>query len=270
MSDYSGGTGIQYHVKTKRGDVGRYCILTGDPGRVSKIASLLSNPREVANNREFVTYTGYLDDTMVSVSSTGIGGPSAAISMQELYACGADTFIRVGTCGGIDLNVMGGDIVIASACVRAEGTAREYASIEYPAVCDVDVLFSLIESARKENKSYHVGVVQCKDSFYGQHDPDKMPVGYKLNALWNEYFMMGCKASEMESATLFIVAQYLKARCGTVLNVIGNQEREKRGMSNPFCHNTENAIETAIEAMCILIANDKVASSANAKSSLHK
>ncbi|HAL18621.1 MAG TPA: uridine phosphorylase [Spirochaetaceae bacterium] len=257
MSDYMGGTGVQYHVRTKNGDVGRYCILTGDPGRVEKIASLLDDAKHVTTNREFVTYTGRLNGVGVSVSSTGIGGPSAAISIQELFASGADTFIRVGTCGGIDLEVQGGDIVIATAAVRAEGTAREYASIEYPAVADLEVLNALVDSAKSKKMRYHAGVVQCKDSFYGQHDPDKMPVGYRLNELWNEYFMMGCKASEMESATLFIVAQYLRARCGTVLSVVGNQEREKRGMPNEFCHDPESAIHVAIEAIRLLIERDR-------------
>ncbi len=257
MSDYMGGTGVQYHVRTKKGDVGRYCILTGDPGRVGKIASLLDDAKHVVTNREYVTYTGLLEGVRVSVSSTGIGGPSAAISIQELFASGCDTFIRVGTCGGIDLDVQGGDVVVATAAVRAEGTAREYASIEYPAVADLDVVNALVGSAKSQNRRYHAGVVQCKDSFYGQHDPDKMPVGYRLKELWNEYFMMGCKASEMESATLFIVAQYLRARCGTVLSVVGNQEREKRGMPNEFCHDPEAAISVAVEAIRRLIASDK-------------
>ena len=121
MSDYTNGTGIQYHLHTKKGDVGRYVILPGDPKRVPLIAEHLDSAKMVADSREFLTYTGYLDGEKVSVTSTGIGGPSASIAMEELYKCGADTFIRMGTCGGIALPVIGGDVVIATGAVRMEG-----------------------------------------------------------------------------------------------------------------------------------------------------
>jgi uridine phosphorylase len=146
MSDYSEGSGIQYHLNLKKGDVGRYVILPGDPKRCEKIASHLESAYLVADNREYVTYNGYLDSTLVTVCSTGIGGPSAAIAMEELVACGSDTFIRVGTCGGIALEVIGGDIVIATAAVRHEGTSREYAPIEFPAVANIEIINALIES----------------------------------------------------------------------------------------------------------------------------
>ena len=130
VQNYSGEEGLQYHLQIRPGDVGRYVILPGDPKRCEKIAKHFEDAKLVADSREFVTYTGYLEGEKVSVTSTGIGGPSASIAMEELVQCGADTFVRVGTCGGIDLDVKGGDIVIATGAVRMEGTSREYAPIE--------------------------------------------------------------------------------------------------------------------------------------------
>ena len=126
MQNYSGEKDLQYHLQIRPGDVGRYVILPGDPKRCAKIAKHFDDAKLIADSREFVTYTGYLDGEKVSVTSTGIGGPSASIAMEELVLCGADTFIRVGTCGGIELDVKGGDIVVATGAVRMEGTSREY------------------------------------------------------------------------------------------------------------------------------------------------
>lgn len=133
MVDYTEGSGRQYHTNVGMGDVGRYVIMPGDPKRCEKIAAFLDEPKFIADNREYVTYTGKLDGVKVSVTSTGIGGPSAAIALQELVSCGADTFLRVGTCGGMQDDVVGGDIVIANGAIRWEGTSKEYAPIEYPA-----------------------------------------------------------------------------------------------------------------------------------------
>ena len=166
----------QYHINCKAGEVGRYCILPGDPGRSGKIAQYFDNPVHVTTNREYVTYTGELLGEKVTVTSTGIGGPSAAIAMEELANLGANTFIRVGTCGGIRLDVTSSDLVIATGAVRMEGTSREYAPIEFPAVADYEVLSALVDAARAGKRRWHAGVVQCKDSFYGQHSPERMPV----------------------------------------------------------------------------------------------
>ena len=179
---------------------------------------------------EYVTYTGYLDGEKVSVTSTGIGGPSASIAMEELVLCGADTFIRVGTCGGMDMDVKGGDIVVATGAIRMEGTSREYAPIEFPAVADLDVTNALVSSAKALGYTYHAGVVQCKDAFYGQHEPKRMPVSYELLNKWEAWKRMGCKASEMESAALFIAASHLRVRCGSDFLVVGNQERQEAGL----------------------------------------
>lgn len=251
---YSGE--VQYHIDMKEGDVGRYVILPGDPKRCVKIAQHFENPVLVADHREFVTYTGYLDGVKVSVTSTGIGGPSAAIALEELSNIGADTFIRVGTSGGMDIDVMGGDLVIASGAIRMEGTGREYAPMEFPAVANYEVLNALVKASKDLDKKYHVGVVQCKDSYYGQHEPETKPVGYELTNKWDAWLKLGALASEMESAALFIVGAYRRVRVGSILNVVANQERRRLGLEDPQEHDTEAAIVTAVEAIRNLIKED--------------
>lgn len=256
MVDYTEGSGKQYHVQLKPGDVGKYVILPGDPKRCEKIARHFEDAKLVADSREYVTYTGYLGGVKVSVTSTGIGGASASIALEELVKCGADTFIRVGTCGGMQKNIMGGDLVIASGAIRMEGTSKEYAPIEFPAVADVHVLNALMKAAEEDGDPYHVGVVQCKDAFYGQHDPGSKPVSYELMNKWEAWIRCGCLASEMESAALFVVGSYLRVRVGSVFLVVANQEREKKGLSNPQVHDTERAIKVAVDAIRKLIQED--------------
>ena len=245
----------QYHIGFDNLHGAEYAILPGDPGRVEKIASFLENPRFYCQNREYTTWLGGLAGKAVMVISTGMGGPSTAIAVEELFKTGVRNFIRVGTCGGMALPVTGGDIVIATGAIRQEGTTRHYVPIEFPAIADLDVTNALVKAAKKLNLKWHTGIVQCKDSFYGQHDPDRMPAGYELNNKWEAWIKAGCLASEMESSTLYIVSQILGARSGCVLNVVWNQEREKKGLDNPRCHDTENAIKTAVEAVKILIEN---------------
>lgn len=249
--------GLQYHIHTRLGDVGKYVIMPGDPKRCEKIAQYFDNPELIADSREYITYTGYLDGEKVSVTSTGIGGASASIAMEELVKCGADTFIRIGTCGGMDIDVKSDDLVIATGAIRMEGTSKEYAPIEFPAVANHQIVNALVDSAKENNKNHHVGVVQCKDAFYGQHDPESKPVSYELMNKWQAWIRLGCLASEMESAALFVVASYLKVRCGSIFLVVANQEREKAGLSNPVVHDTDAAIQVAIEAIRKLIKEDK-------------
>ena len=245
--------GTQYHIGLKAGDIGEYVILPGDPKRCGKIAAYFDDAKLVGDHREFMTYTGFLDGVKVSVTSTGIGGPSASIAMEELANIGAKTFIRVGTCGGMALDVKGGDIVIATGAIRMEGTSKEYAPIEFPAVANLEIINSLVNAAKKLGFNYHTGIVQCKDSFYGQHNPEKMPVNYELQNKWEAWKRLGCLASEMESAALFIAGSYLKVRVGSVFLAVANQERERQNLENPVVHDTDKAIKTAVEAIKILI-----------------
>lgn len=257
MKNYSEDPSRQYHIQVAKGEVGRYVLMPGDPKRCAKIAKYFDDPVLIADNREYVTYTGTLDGVKVSVTSTGIGGPSASIAMEELYRCGADTFLRIGTCGGMQTEVKSGDVVIATGAIRMEGTSKEYAPIEYPAVADIEVVNALIGAAKEMCVPYHAGVVESKDSFYGQHTPESKPVSYELLNKWEAWKRMGCLASEMESAALYIVGSYLRVRIGTVLLVMANQERAKEGLDNPVVHDTELPIKTAVEAIRSLIREDR-------------
>ena len=247
----------EFHIHCRKGDVGRYVILPGDPGRCGPIAALFENAAHIAQNREFNVYTGMLAGEKVSVCSTGIGGPSAAIAMEELHHIGADTFIRVGTCGGIDLDVRSGDIVVATGAVRYEHTSREYAPVEFPAVADLAVTNALCQASRALGNRTHAGIVQCKDSFYGQHSPEKSPVADELLSKWETWKKLGVKASEMESAALFVVASALRCRCGACFHVIWNQEREKAGLDQDMSEDTSMAVRAAVEALKLLIASDR-------------
>lgn len=252
---------LQYHINIRPSDAGGYAILPGDPGRVEKIAALLESPVHVSTNREYNIWCGTLESERVLVCSTGIGGSSTAIAVEELAACGVHTMIRIGTCGGISLKVRCGDIIIASGAVRHEGTSREYAPIEFPAVPDADVLFALRQATAELGFTGHTGVVQCKDSFYGQHSPARMPVHYELEAKWEAWKRLGVLASEMESSTLFTVGAALGLRTGAVFAALWNQERVKAGLDSDVdeTHDTGSAIRVATLALRKLILADKAA-----------
>ena len=247
----------QYHIRCSEGDVGRYVILPGDPGRCEAIAALFDDAHQVSYNREYNVHTGTLLGEKVSVCSTGIGGPSAAIAMEELHNIGADTFIRTGTCGGIDLDVQSGDIVVATGAIRFEHTSWEYAPIEFPAVPDFDVTYALRQASLALGYPTHTGVVQCKDSFYGQHSPARMPVSYELLQKWEAWKRLGVKASEMESAALFVVAAALHCRCGSCFHVVWNQEREAAGLDQKMSEDTSTSVKVAVEALKLLIMQDR-------------
>ncbi len=249
----------QYHINVAAGEVGNYCILPGDPGRCEKIAAFFDEPYHVSTNREYNIWNGKIAGETVSVCSTGIGGPSTAIAVEELAACGVHTFIRIGTCGGISLDVRSGDVVIASGAVRQDGTSREYAPIEFPAVPDADVLFALRSAAEELGFDNHTGVVQAKDSFYGQHSPARMPTSSDLLEKWEAWKRLGVLASEMESGTLFTVGSFLRVRSGAVFSCVWNQERFNAGLdtNDDETHDTERGIKVAIRAIEKLIERDR-------------
>ena len=198
----------QFHIHCSEGDVGRYVILPGDPGRCPAIAALFDDAHHVAQNREYNIYTGYLLGEKVSVCSTGIGGPSA---------------------------------------------------LEYPAVANLDVTTALRDAALAMGKTTHVGVVQCKDAFYGQHCPGRMPVSYELLNQWEAWKRLGVLASEMESAALFVVADALGCRCGSCFHVIWNQEREAAGLDQTMNEDTSASVRVSVEALKRLIIHDRAA-----------
>lgn len=252
----------QFHIKAKKGEIGRYVILAGDPGRVPKIAERLENAKQIAYNREYNVYTGFLDGEMVSVCSTGIGGPSSAIAVEELIKCGADTFIRVGTSGGMDLKVSGGDLIIANSAVRGEGTSFEYITPDYPAVADFQVVSALAKACKKvcTNKigeNYHVGVVHSKDSFYGEVEPENSPVCGNIKSRWESYLKCGCLTSEMECAAIFAVGLARGVRCGGILTALWNVERSKNGLEDNITYDSSKAIGCVVDAISILIKEDR-------------
>lgn len=252
----------QFHIKTLPEEVGRYVILPGDPGRVPKIAALLENPVQIACNREYNVYTGYLCGEKVTVCSTGIGGPSAAIAVEELVKCGADTFIRVGTSGGMKIDVSGGDLVVALAAVRGEGTTKEYLTPDYPAAADFQVVKALSEACEKccDDKignKFHVGVVHSKDSFYGEVEPENSPVSQNVASRWESYLKCGCLTSEMECAAVFAVGLARGVRCGAILTALWNVERSKAGLEDNITDDSTKAISCVIDAIKILMENDK-------------
>ena len=234
---------LQYHTQIRPGDVGRYVLLPGDPFRTDLIATYFDDAKLIAHNREHKTWTGYLNGEKVSVTSTGMGCPSTAIAVEELIKCGADTFIRVGTAGRVcdesyDESLDG---VTNNAAVRDEGTTIHYIPIEYPAVADRHVTAALADSARKLGYNFLEGITQSKDSFYGQHSPEKMPAEARLKERWEAWRRGHVVSSEMECAALFVISSIRRCRAGAIMAFT---EMEK-------------SVEVACEALKVLIEEDK-------------
>jgi uridine phosphorylase len=251
---------VQDHVALRRGDVGRYVLLPGDPGRCERIASRFDEPRLVARNREYETWTGSLDGVPVSVTSTGIGCPSAAIAIEELAKIGADTFIRVGTSGGMQPGMQTGELAIVTAAIRDEGTSSHYLPLEFPAVADVDVVLALREAARRTGARAREGVSQSKDSFYAELEPHRMPTAPDLLEQWTAYIAGGAISSEMEASAIFIVASVLRVRAGGLMACFGSPSMtEEELAASGKLFTLDPLIDTAVEALRVLIERDRAA-----------
>lgn len=244
---------MQYHINLKQGQAGKYVILPGSPDRCKEIAAYLDKPQKIAQHREYTTYNGYICGELVTVTSTGIGGASTAIAIEELVNIGAEILIRIGTCGGYAENVLPGDIVIATGAIKMGGTCNEYMPQEFPAVPDFNVTLGLIQSAQKLNAKHHVGVIESKDSFYGQLLPETMPVSQRLLEKRTAYIAAGCLASEMEGATVFTLGSVRKVKTGMVLSVVGNQFHKTENRN----YDTDLAIKIAVEAVKLQIESPK-------------
>lgn len=242
---------VMYHIAMKRGDVGRYVLLPGDPGRCELIASHFDNPEMIASHREYKTYTGTLLGEKVSVTSTGIGCPSTAIAVEELCMIGADTFIRVGTSGGMQPEIIPGELAIITAAIRDEGTTPQYMPIEFPAVADITVVQALREAAIKLGHPHRMGITQSKDSFYGQKQPERMPVAEQLSQRWQAWKMGGTICSEMEASTIFVLSSIYRKRAGGIMLIMANQESSDPNVG--VVDDVEPMIQTAVEALKILI-----------------
>ena len=237
----------QYHTHTAQGDVGRYVLLPGDPGRVPLIAAHLENAKHIATNREYVTYTGWLDGEKVSVTSTGIGCPSSAIAIEELYRCGADTFIRVGTSGSLQPGTKSNDLAIVTGAIRHEGTSSHYMPIEFPAVCDLEVVTAMRAAVNRLGVRYQVGISHSKDSFYGEVEPERSAISEELKDLWRAWQIGGAICSEMEISTICVVSSILRARAGGIMAMHGEGE----------FGSLDGLIVAAVESVKELIKMDK-------------
>jgi len=217
---------LQYHIHCRPGDVGEAVLLPGDPGRVESIARLLDRPKLIARNREFTTYTGGLDDRKVSVTSTGIGSPSTAIAVEELAAVGARTFIRVGTTGSIQKGVGFGDLVIATAAVRDEGTTPPYVPLAYPAVADFDLVQGMMAAGRRNNFRVHAGIVRSHDALYADLHAADMPGRESLQQALQVWHRARVLCNDMESSTIFVLANLRGLRGASVLTVVNEPGEE--------------------------------------------
>ena len=207
------------HLPIKFGEVARYVIVPGDPNRVPVIAESLENVTNQGQNREFNAYKGTHKGIEVSVVSTGIGCPSTAIAVEELSHIGAEVFIRIGTSGSVDKSAKKGDIFIATAAVRDDGTSKQYIPIEFPAIASHNVVSNLIKASKNLNIDSKVGICQSKDSFFGETEPERMPVAPYLDFKWKSWQKGSVGASEMEAATLFTISQIKRIEAGAILAI---------------------------------------------------
>lgn len=245
---------MMLHTNLKRSEVGKYAFLPGSPQRVERIAKYLDNPVFLKVNREHETWVGYLENEKVLITSTGMGGPSTAIALEELVELGADTFIRIGSCASTSDKCGRGDVVIPSSCVRMEGTALHYGPIEYPAVPDVEVFDALRNATNLSKYKNAVGTVISRDGFYSQYDEFDKPSAYYIKPKWEAYKKLGAIATEMEAATLFIAASSLNVRAGAVM--VCATDYKKVNKTYPIDYEARS-IEIAVEAMRELIKRDK-------------
>lgn len=237
----------QYHTQTELGEVGRYVLMPGDPGRAPLIAARLENAVHIATNREYVTYTGWLEGEKVSVTSTGIGCPSSAIAVEELYRSGADTFIRVGTSGSLQPGTKSNDLALVTGAIRHEETSSHYMPIEFPAVCDLEIVQAMRSAVERLGVRYQVGISHSKDSFFGEVEPERSANSEQLKDLWRAWQIGGAICSEMEISTICIVSSILRARAGGIMAMHGE------GEFGPL----DGLIVAAVESVRELIKMDK-------------
>lgn len=243
----SADAGLQYHLQLREGDVGRYVLLPGDPGRCEPIAALFDDAAFVASNREYTTWTGTLDGEKVSVVSTGIGCPSSAIALEELIKIGADTFIRVGTSGAIQPGTPEGQLAVVTAAIRDEGTSSHYLPMEFPAIATPQLVDAIAEGARRHGIPHRLGVSQSKDSFYGEVEPERMPLAGQLHDRWNAWVAGGAICSEMEAAAIFVIGAIHGVRTGGVMQMHSGDGEVDRGQ----------LLTASVEALRVLIAEDR-------------
>jgi len=240
----------QPHILCSESDVSSYVLMAGDPQRVLRVAQHLDQWEEIAYNREFRSGKGFYKGVPVTVISTGIGGPSMVIALEELISCGAEYFIRIGSCGASQRDIAIGDLVIATGTVREDGASQMYIGKEYPAVADFSLLTALVNSCHKLQYKYHIGITRSHDSFYIDDEAELMIKANKNGVL----------ASDMETATLFTVASLRGVRAASILNNVVLFEGDlKEGISDYADESEDRAslgekreIEAALEAFLLI------------------
>ncbi|WP_380676809.1 nucleoside phosphorylase [Salinigranum sp. GCM10025319] len=246
---------VQYHVELEPGDVAPAVLLPGNPERVDVITDLWRESEEIAHHREYRTATGEYDGTPISVTSTGIGSPSAAIAVEELARVGAETFIRVGSCGAIQPGMEVGDLVITSGAVRQEGTSHEYVRGDYPATASHEVVSALVAAAERLGHDYHVGLTMSADAFYAGQGREGFG-GFEAagsETLVEELQEANVANIEMEAAAILTLANLYGLRAGAVCSVFANR------VTGEFLTEGEStASEVASLAVSLLARMDEV------------
>jgi uridine phosphorylase len=231
---------MEFHIRCDPSEISRYVFVPGSHDRAKKIAAHFENMHTVSESRGYLVYSGSYDGIFMTVSSTGMGGPSTAICIEELGHMGADTFIRVGSCGTYQDNVTCGDVIISTGTFRDGGTANVYLPIEFPAVPDFNVTSAMVEAAGKLKIKAHVGLGSAGDAFYAPRDPAKRELLKQA----------GVVSGEMESDTLYIVASLRGFRAGALYTSDGTSKETKPAWGEELYHQgEENAILIALEAM---------------------
>jgi uridine phosphorylase len=246
----------KYHIGLAKGEVGEYVLVPGDPGRTPMIAKYLDGAREVAFSREYRTFTGSLSGVPVSTMSTGMGGPSVAIAVEELHELGVHTFLRVGTCGAAQPEIKMGDLVIGIGSVRSEGTPNGYVPLEYPAIASLEVVNALMDAAEAARVPHHCGVLRSVDALYSDLVPDSMPRP-NLREELEMWSRAGILSNDMESSTLFVVARIRKLRAGTINLCVDELGAGEIHHLDPSY--MDRMLKVAVEALRRLIERDRAA-----------
>ncbi|WP_158055715.1 nucleoside phosphorylase [Halorussus halophilus] len=235
----------QPHLLVEEGDVNDIALIPGDPGRVDRIANLCDDSEVVAQNREYKVVNATYEGTDLTICSTGIGCPSAAIAVEELSAVGVETVIRVGTTGALQSDIEIGDMIVATGAAKNEGTSKRYEAVEYPAVPDYGVLTSLVDSAEANDEDIHVGPIASDDAFYAETD-EYVEDWEKANIL----------SVEMEAAAVFSLTRRKGMRAGAICTVDGNLvagtqkgETEDEELPEKAKNNVERAILITLDAV---------------------
>ena len=247
----------KYHVGLAPGEIGGYVLMPGDPFRTELIARHLEGATEKAFTREYRTFTGAVDGVPVSTTSSGIGGPSAAIAVEELSELGAHTFLRVGTCGAAQPGIKMGELVIATGSVRSEGTPDAYVPREYPAIAHPDVVNALVAAAQAAGVRHHLGVIRSVDALYSDLIPARMPRKEELELELQMWSRAGVVANDMESSTIMIVSSLRRLRAGVILLCVDELGAGEIHHLDPSY--MDRMLKVAVEAIRLLVQRDAAA-----------